>query len=44
MEYFGVFKGLFGYCVLISFRSYAGIRNALAEVIISQHDKVFSGS
>src|SRR5690242_6936915 len=25
MEYFGVFKGLFGYCVLISFRSYGGI-------------------
>jgi hypothetical protein len=25
VEYFGVFKGLFGYCVLISFRSYGGI-------------------
>ncbi len=33
MEYFGVFDGLFGYYVLISFRSYGGILICLGFVI-----------
>lgn len=31
MEYFGVFKGLFGQLVLVSFRSYNGYREVILK-------------